>query len=83
MESTKILEIPLVVTEQYPQGLGSTVSEINIQHAVGTVAKTKFSMVVPEIEKIIKTVCDGQLKCAILFGVEVYLDKLLYNYNLS
>ena len=82
MESTKILEIPLVVTEQYPQGLGSTVNEINIQHAVGTVAKTKFSMCVPEIEKLLKTTCNGQLKCAILFGVEVYLNSHLYfNYN--
>lgn len=71
MDSTKILEIPLVVTEQYPQGLGKTVSEINIQHAVCTAAKTKFSMVVPEIEAVLKELCNGQLKCAVLFGVEV------------
>lgn len=71
MESTKILGIPLIVTEQYPKGLGSTVSEIDIHHALVTIAKTKFSMVVPEVENIMKTACDGQLKCAILFGVEV------------
>lgn len=78
MESSKILEIPLVVTEQYPQGLGSTVCEINIQHAVGTVAKTKFSMVVPEVENIFKTICDGQLKCVILFGVEVFSIYIVF-----
>lgn len=72
MESTKILGIPLIVTEQYPQGLGRTVSEIDIQHALGIVPKTKFSMVIPEVENIIKTSCSGQLKCAILFGVEVH-----------
>ena len=72
MESTKILEVPLVVTEQYPQGLGNSVSEINIEHAVCTVPKTKFSMIIPEVENAIKTLCDGQLKCVILFGVEVF-----------
>lgn len=71
MDSTKILEIPLVVTEQYPQGLGKTVGEIDIQHAVCTAAKTKFSMIVPETEDVLKTICNGQLKCAVLFGVEV------------
>lgn len=71
MESTKILGIPLLVTEQYPQGLGGTVGEIDIKHAVATVSKTKFSMVVPEIESAMKKVCNGQIKCVILFGVEV------------
>ncbi|XP_057369256.1 zinc finger protein 836-like isoform X2 [Daphnia carinata] len=73
VESTKILGIPLIVTEQYPQGLGSTVSEINVQHALGIVPKTKFSMVIPEVENIIKMSCGGQLKCAILFGVEAHV----------
>uniref|UniRef100_A0A0P5AD42 Isochorismatase domain-containing protein 1 n=1 Tax=Daphnia magna TaxID=35525 RepID=A0A0P5AD42_9CRUS len=73
VESTKILGIPLIVTEQYPQGLGRTVSEIDIQHALGIVPKTKFSMVIPEVENIIKTSCSGQLKCAILFGVEAHV----------
>lgn len=71
MESTKILGLPLIVTEQYPQGLGSTVSEIKINHAAAMVAKTKFSMIVPEVENVMKTTCNGQLKCVILFGVEV------------
>lgn len=71
MESAKIIGVPLIVTEQYPKGLGSTVSEIDVQHAIGRVPKTKFSMVVPEVEVLMKDVCNGQLKCAILFGVEV------------
>lgn len=71
MDSTKVLAIPLIVTEQYPQGLGSTVSEIDIQHAAGIFPKTKFSMLIPEVENIIKTVCNGSVRCAVLFGVEV------------
>ena len=29
-------------------------------------------MIIPEVENAIKTLCDGQLKCVILFGVEVF-----------
>ena len=46
-------------------------SEIDIQHALAIVPKTKFSMVVPEVEPLLKEVCGGNLKVAILFGVEV------------
>lgn len=63
--------MPLVVTEQYPKGLGSTVKEINIEHAVKVVPKTKFSMVIPEVEGAMKEICNGQLKCVVLFGIEV------------
>ena len=76
MDSTKILGVPLIVTEQYPKGLGSTVSEIDIKHAIGVVPKTKFSMIIPEVETLMKSTCNGQLKCAILFGVEVNIASL-------
>lgn len=90
MDSTKILGVPLIVTEQYPKGLGSTVSEIDIKHAIGVVPKTKFSMIVPEVETLMKSTCNGQIKCAILFGVEVhksyfmlFLSKLRKFYSFS
>lgn len=71
VDALHILEIPLIVTEQYPKGLGNTIKEINIEHAVKVVPKTKFSMVVPEVEDVMNTICGGQLKCAILCGIEV------------
>lgn len=45
IEAAKLLEIPVVVTEQYPQGLGNTVPEIKEILSPGTavVAKTSFS----------------------------------------
>ncbi|XP_074661349.1 isochorismatase domain-containing protein 1-like [Tubulanus polymorphus] len=73
-EMTKILEIPLIVTEQYPKGLLHTVAELDISHATGgVVEKTKFSMIVPEVEEIMKTICDGNLKYVVLFGVETHV----------
>lgn len=71
MDSCKILGVPLIVTEQYPKGLGPTVEELDVSHAAGVFAKTRFSMVVPEVEKTMEQLCDGQLQCAVLFGVEV------------
>ena len=79
MESTRILDVPLIVTEQYPQGLGNTCRQLDVEHAVGIYPKTKFSMVVPEVESTIQNICGGHLKCAILFGVEVIL--LLYIFS--
>lgn len=69
----KILSIPLVVTEQYPKGLGSTVSDIDISHAIKVIPKTKFSMVVPEVEELLPTLCSGNLKIVVLFGVEAHV----------
>ncbi|KAG1679071.1 Isochorismatase domain-containing protein 1 [Nymphon striatum] len=64
----KILEIPLIATEQYPKGLGSTVEELDISHAVGIFPKTKFSMVIPEIEEHLQNI-----STVILFGLEAHV----------
>ena len=71
VDGGKLLGIPLIVTEQYPKGLGNTVNELNIQHAIKVVPKTKFSMVVPEVAEEMKTLCQGGLKHVVLFGIEV------------
>lgn len=70
---SKILNIPLIVTEQYPKGLGKTVSELDIGHAVGVFDKTKFSMVIPPVEELLKTVCGGHLRHVVLFGIEAHV----------
>ena len=56
---------------QYPKGLGSTVSELDISNAVCTVPKTKFSMVLPEVEGTLKTLCEGKVEHIVIFGIEV------------
>lgn len=59
---------------QYPQGLKHTVSELDIGHAVGVYPKTKFSMLVDEVEKTIPSLCGGELQHIVLFGIEVLFD---------
>ena len=59
---------------QYPKGLGSTVEELDISnYAQAVISKTKFSMIVADMEQQLQKVCDGQLKSLVLFGIEVRL----------
>ncbi len=44
IQGAKILDIPIVVTEQYPQGIGPTVAEIaDLLTDVESISKTSFS----------------------------------------
>ena len=49
-------------------GLGNTVKEIDISDAK-VFSKTVFSMVIPEVEEVIKQ--DSNRKSVVLFGIEV------------
>ena len=68
---------------QYPKGLGKTVTELDISHAAGVFEKTKFSMVLPEVEEKLKTLCGGDVKHVVLFGIEVNLIVHTYAYTCS
>lgn len=69
LQGAYILGIPVIVTEQYPKGLGSTVAEIDVTSAKLVVPKTKFSMVVPEVEAALSDI--PGIQSVVLFGVEV------------
>ena len=49
-------------------GLGNTVKEIDVSDAK-VFSKTVFSMVIPEVEKLIEQ--DANRKSVVLFGIEV------------
>ena len=66
---------------QYPKGLGSTVKELDISKAVGKYEKTKFSMLVPDVEEKMKTLCDGDVQHVVLFGIEVHKVLKIQNYK--
>ncbi|XP_077993695.1 isochorismatase domain-containing protein 1-like [Glandiceps talaboti] len=71
VQAANILNIPVIVTEQYPKGLGSTVEELDITNAKGPFPKTKFSMLIPEVEEAMKEI--PNLKAVLLCGIEAHV----------
>ena len=69
LQGARLLGIPVIVTEQYPKGLGSTVQEIDLTGAKLVLPKTKFSMVLPEVEAALAEI--PGVRSVVLFGVEV------------
>lgn len=69
IEGGQILKIPLIVTEQYPKGLGNTIPQLNINHA-SVFPKNKFTMFIPEVEEIIML---KKPKHVVLFGIEAHI----------
>ncbi len=63
--TAEVFKLPVLVTEQYPQGLGATIPELKVrldQVKANFWAKTSFSACLPEImkqilnHKIVKTI---------------------------
>uniref|UniRef100_A0A6B2LJ63 Isochorismatase-like domain-containing protein n=1 Tax=Arcella intermedia TaxID=1963864 RepID=A0A6B2LJ63_9EUKA len=66
----KTLDIPVIVTEQYPRGLGKTVPEIDISGAK-LFEKTLFSMAIPPVIEELK-----DTKSVVLCGLESHVCVL-------
>jgi nicotinamidase-related amidase len=67
----RVMELPLVTTEQYPKALGSTVREIDT--GAGPVfAKTRFSMLTPEVEAHLASL-GPERRQAIVYGIEAHV----------
>ncbi|CAG0889011.1 unnamed protein product [Darwinula stevensoni] len=75
VEASKMLGIPLIATEQYPKGLGKTVTELDVSsgNALGVVEKTEFSMCVEPVLAQLKQACGGSAKSIVLFGIEAHV----------
>ncbi|KAA0703597.1 Isochorismatase domain-containing protein 1 [Triplophysa tibetana] len=71
LQGARILGIPVVVSEQYPKGLGSTVQELDLTGAKLVFPKTKFSMVLPEVEAALAEL--PAVRSVVLFGVETHV----------
>lgn len=67
----KALDIPLIVSEHYPEKLGSTVPELDISHSAMKFHKTKFSMIVPEVTAYLNSLKD--VDDVFLFGLEAHI----------
>ncbi|XP_004617067.2 isochorismatase domain-containing protein 2 [Sorex araneus] len=66
LKVARLLEVPAVLTEQYPQGLGPTVPELGAE-GLKAVPKTCFSMV-PAVRQELDS--RPQLRSVILCGIE-------------
>ncbi|KAH8330739.1 hypothetical protein KR067_006935, partial [Drosophila pandora] len=69
----KVFQVPLLVTEQYPEKLGKTVCELDIEHACLNAPKTRFSMLVDPVRKSMADIFGGKPKTAVLFGIETHV----------
>jgi isochorismate hydrolase len=69
-KSAEILGIPLIITEQYPKGLGSTCDSIYIPENTPIIEKFKFSSYTDEVAEIIK---GYQKPNIIIYGVETHV----------
>ncbi|GMH38450.1 hypothetical protein BSKO_06334 [Bryopsis sp. KO-2023] len=70
------LQIPVVITEQYPKALGSTVEELaaHVPEGSPVVAKTKFSMMVPEVRDYLSSL--SMIHKILLVGIEAHVCVL-------
>jgi len=90
LKIAKLLGCEVLVTEQYPQRLGSTVPEVDLQSlgplCLPPIAKTSFSMLIPAVQSILSA--RSSIKDIILVGIETHvcvlqsaLDLLSFGYN--
>ncbi|OWF53085.1 isochorismatase domain-containing protein 2-like [Mizuhopecten yessoensis] len=85
LQGAQALDMPVIVTEQYPKGLGPTVSELDVSQ-LKVYPKTQFSMLIPEVVDRLSTM--KEVKSVVLCGIETQvciqntvLDLLEKNYQ--
>lgn len=74
VNALKLLEVPILVTEQNPKALGKTMSQLDISTAKGPFEKTQFSMCTPDVYQALNTICGGSRpESIILIGLEAHV----------
>lgn len=86
VKTSEILNIPLVVTEQYPKGLGNTSERLNLPDEKYLIEKISFSCF--DCETFIEKIKELDVDSIVLFGIEAHicilktaLDALKNNIN--
>ncbi|KAH8308681.1 hypothetical protein KR059_000361 [Drosophila kikkawai] len=69
----KALDVPLIVTEHYPEKLGKTVAQLDVSHAKLVSGKTLFSMFTPEVKAVIKDIFNDKPEDVVLYGLESHI----------
>ncbi|KAI1793021.1 Isochorismatase hydrolase [Ganoderma leucocontextum] len=74
LKLAKVLDVPIVITEQNPRALGSTVPELDTAPLgnlfLGAYDKTAFSMAIPPVTTLLKK---HDFKSIVLFGIESHI----------
>lgn len=74
MEVAKLLQVPMIVTEQYPKGLGSTIGELAQQMDGNALEKDSFSCArEPEVLEAIRATGSRQV---LVTGIEAHVCVL-------
>lgn len=76
LRAAAALKLPVIVTEQYPKALGSTVEELQglIPEGSPVVAKTKFSMCTEEVDAAFQAL--PGVKKVLIVGIETHVCVL-------
>ncbi|XP_060655881.1 isochorismatase domain-containing protein 1 [Drosophila nasuta] len=69
----KALDVPLIVTEHYPEKLGKTVADLDVSHAKIVLGKTYFSMMTPQVKSVIKDIFGEKPQDVVLYGLESHI----------
>lgn len=71
IKGAEVLHIPLLVTEQYPKGLGNTCKEIELPENTDTIEKMCFSCM--QSDEVLQQLKQLNLRSLILCGVESHI----------
>lgn len=71
--ATELLDVPLLVTEQYPKGLGNTSKQVYLPNNTPIVEKTQFSACTEEVIELLRNYERANI---IVYGVEAHVCLL-------
>ncbi len=72
MRGAAVLGVPILVTEQYPKGIGSTVAEVAAELPAGAVPIQKMSMSCCGAEEFQRTLRDTGRRQVLIAGIETH-----------
>lgn len=73
VKSAALLDIPVVVTEQYPKGLGATVAEVSSEFPENTPVFEKVSFNALETEGVLDKIKSYGKKQIVICGIETHI----------
>lgn len=73
LKIAKILNIPLIVTEQYPQGLGHTTEQLQLPPALRDQVIEKISFSCFDSDAFVARLDDLERSTLVLFGIEAHV----------